>query len=771
MKLLDVQVVLDADKGIRRAEYETEVFRELDDKTTSYAIVSHRWGTEVSYKEMVRLMKRAKKEREQVRQRDGYKKIVKSCKQAMKDGYRWLWIDTCCIDKRSSAELSEAINSMYRWYRNSQKCYVYLNDVNESAFPTEQDYSRFERSNGWPEWFSRGWTLQELIAPTELEFFNTNWVSIGTKEDLTSTLEEITRIPEKVLRDKEAFMRTEFWERPPVAHIMSWAAGRKTTRVEDRAYSLLGLFGVNMPMLYGEGSKAFQRLQLEIIRVSGDHSIFAWNPKGQFGAHQGVLADDPSYFRGCHDITRVDANFFGEVETYMRHNGPVSVDEDKLGSLERGAYSRQFSVFNVTNVGIQVWLPILPCGGISGYFTVILPCLDRYGKLITINLESRGLGLSSGRCLGLAHIRDVCPEFRSLYLAYAQDTEQKCHKIRLDDKRTSWHGFTRCGTFPWEITGDTVTLSSRGNTFIVLVYANNDVRCRFAVGLGYYLGRPWASIICDEYPTNQELRSSSWAYFAKQAYDILWDTPIEKSYLRSTMKGVHLPRSIWDARIIVSSATDVMIDIEQCPGCCTGPRECTPMADHPWVPWTSESYGSHELELGGYSARLCECIGKEIVLGDYGDYSSDENFKRRGNIFEDMRELGIDPTDSVYRSVVSDVSSSKRVLRRSQTQHDVVSHSWGENLVLHQPKGLSLPNHKTFELLLKAWCTRLAGNFLVTTVIECSEFYKDDREGRRMDMGGNPASRGGNRTADQRTFIPSSSLKNLSLGVKNRRVH
>ncbi|KAI6002305.1 hypothetical protein F5J12DRAFT_906395 [Pisolithus orientalis] len=148
----------------------------------------------------------------------------------MRDGYTWLWIDTCCIDKRSSAELSEAINSMYRWYRNSQMCYVYLND-----------------------WFSRGWTLQELVAPKEAEFFNKSWVSIGIKQDLTSLLEDITRIPEKSVR--------------AVAHIMSWAADRKTTRVEDRAYSLLGLFGVNMPMLYGEGSKAFQRLQLEIIRM------------------------------------------------------------------------------------------------------------------------------------------------------------------------------------------------------------------------------------------------------------------------------------------------------------------------------------------------------------------------------------------------------------------------------------------------------------------------------------------------------------------------
>ncbi|KAI5985761.1 heterokaryon incompatibility protein-domain-containing protein, partial [Pisolithus albus] len=238
---------------------------ELDDKSTNYAILSHRWGNEVTYDEMIGLTAMKPRKRGDVRERDGYQKIIKCCEQAKKDGYRWLWIDTCCIDKRSSSELSEAINSMYRWYRNSEMCYVYLHDVDE------------RESNGWPEWFSRGWTLQELIAPKKAKFFNKDWVSIGTKQDLKSTLEDITSIPKEVLINGQ-FLRsaTYFRERPCIAQIMSWAADRKTTRVEDRAYSLLGLFGVNMPMLYGEGSKAFQRLQLEITRVSSDYSIFAW---------------------------------------------------------------------------------------------------------------------------------------------------------------------------------------------------------------------------------------------------------------------------------------------------------------------------------------------------------------------------------------------------------------------------------------------------------------------------------------------------------------
>ncbi|KAI6000059.1 heterokaryon incompatibility protein-domain-containing protein [Pisolithus albus] len=252
---------------------EREILKELDDGGTHYAILSHRWGAEVSYKEMTGLMKLEEQKRVEVRQRAGYRKIIESCKQAMKDEYKWLWIDTCCIDKRSSAELSEAINSMYRWYQNAQVCYVYLNDVDQSTFPTQQDKSKFDKSNGWPEWFVRGWTLQELIAPKRVEFFNKDWVHIGNKQRFAPTLERTTGIPSKVLTSGLAGKRLS------VAQIMSWAAERKTTRVEDRAYSLMGLFGVNMPMLYGEGKRAFQRLQLEIIRGFTDQSIFAWNPQ------------------------------------------------------------------------------------------------------------------------------------------------------------------------------------------------------------------------------------------------------------------------------------------------------------------------------------------------------------------------------------------------------------------------------------------------------------------------------------------------------------
>ncbi|KAI6040426.1 hypothetical protein EDC04DRAFT_2567128 [Pisolithus marmoratus] len=264
------------------------VLTEHDDSVTDYAILSHRWvdNNEVGYTEMVKLAKMD--DRDEIRGRIGYGKIVKSCERAKNDGLKRLWVDTYCIDKRNSSELSEAINSMFRWYESSKRCYAYLHDID--AFPTSRDMERFAGSQGWPEWFSRGWTLQELIAPGDLQFFNTDWNPIGDKRSLAPTIETITRVPSQVLQDGLASYG------PSIAQVMSWAADRRTTRIEDRAYSLMGLLDVNMPMLYGEGKEAFLRLQLEVIRKSNDETIFSWNPTTetqQTIGTTGVLADDP----------------------------------------------------------------------------------------------------------------------------------------------------------------------------------------------------------------------------------------------------------------------------------------------------------------------------------------------------------------------------------------------------------------------------------------------------------------------------------------------
>ncbi|KAI6107097.1 heterokaryon incompatibility protein-domain-containing protein [Pisolithus croceorrhizus] len=723
MRLLDVEAVLDRERNIRRVKREIEILKELDDKSTSYAILSHRWGIEVTYDEMTGLTAMKPRKRNDVRERDGYQKIIKSCERAKKDGYRWLWIDTCCIDKRSSSELSEAINSMYRWYHNSEMCYVYLHDVDEPSFPAKQDFSRFGKSNGWPEWFSRGWTLQELIAPENAQFFNKDWLPIGTKEKLVSKLEDITRIPKLVLSWGEV-PRDKLYQRPCIAQIMSWAADRKTARLEDRAYSLLGLFGVNMPMLYGEGSKAFQRLQLEIIRTSSDHSILAWNRKAQPMLYGSVLARDPSYFRGCHNIKNVDASLFVEkVKKCIGEGEPVvAADQDDLLSFYNSVDSTRLLRWDVTNLGIHVSLPVLSDRYEDYIYEAILPCRDCHGNLITIGLASNGPRSRHTYLPFDIYPTYACPEFRSLYLDCFEEPEEIWDEVplALRDGDTSSCGFTRCGTFRrTEVAGDTVTFSSGGDTLIVLVYANDDTRCRFAVGLGYYLGELWGCVVCDESSAQQEA-CSSWADFAKQAYDIMWNAPISKS--SDNTKDVHLPQTVFHVEIAQESR-ETVIRIEQCPGCCGEYAEQSADELYP-----SPIYGGYQLQPSGQ--ELVECSGQRIKLGDYGDFV-DGIFICRGNIFNHVEQLRIAP--SAYKPVISPVSSDLYVPGQVHTQHDVATASSFENkIVLHQPRNVSLPNNKDFGLLLRALSTRLACYGLVTTVIECSEFYKVDCNARRM---------------------------------------
>lgn len=178
---------------------------------------------------------------------------------------------SCCIDKASTAELSEAINSMFRCYERSKACYAYLADVSTGTQAEEPAESSFASSN----WFTRGWTLQELIAPRVLIFFSREWKLLGTKKELSSVLSGITRIDHMYLTTQHRSWHFSII-RPPTAEVMSWAAGRSTTRIEDRAYCLLGLFDINMPLLYGDGKKSFSPLQEELLRCSYDQSLFAW---------------------------------------------------------------------------------------------------------------------------------------------------------------------------------------------------------------------------------------------------------------------------------------------------------------------------------------------------------------------------------------------------------------------------------------------------------------------------------------------------------------
>ena len=239
-----------------------------------YAILSHVWeGKEQTFKEVQDLHAICEKEGKHVNPRDRASvKVRQCCLIASRHGCKWIWDDTCCINKDSSSELSEAINSMFRYYSLAKVCFAYLYDVpHTQRSELRAADSRFRRS----KWHTRGWTLQELIAPPFLIFLSDNWDILGTKVELAGLLEEITRVPASVLR------LTEPVNNFSVACRMSWAANRETTRVEDTAYCLMGIFLINMPTMYGEEERAFVRLQEEIMKQSVDSSLFVWEDRVQ----------------------------------------------------------------------------------------------------------------------------------------------------------------------------------------------------------------------------------------------------------------------------------------------------------------------------------------------------------------------------------------------------------------------------------------------------------------------------------------------------------
>lgn len=318
-----------------------------DEETPPYAILSHRWlqrREEVTYQEMANDPDTSKA---------GYKKIVNFVKKTKSQGFEYAWIDTCCIDKTSSAELSEAINSMYLWYKTAAICYAYLSDVLEHADGGTMD--GLASSN----WFERGWTLQELIAPKEVIFYNASWQQIGDKTSLRGHISAITNIPCKVLQGAQLNTFS-------AAEKMSWASNRRTTRVEDIAYSLMGLFGVNMPLLYGEKEKAFFRLQQQIIEATNDQSIFAWKDQNlALDDEVGMLARSPRLF--------------------AESNGVRSLVW----------WSRQ-SNLSITSHGLRIELWLIPADETEQIFLASLACM-------TISSHHHSPGVYLKRITGFRH--------------------------------------------------------------------------------------------------------------------------------------------------------------------------------------------------------------------------------------------------------------------------------------------------------------------------------------------------------------------------------
>jgi hypothetical protein len=362
-----------------------------------YAALSHTWGREEV------MIREWTEPSDRTTSKAGYKKVSLACSLARRFGHAWLWADTVCIDKTSSAELSEAINSMFAWYQGAETCFAYLEDVAKDSLGTtivtedpetapsragldEEQYQgrtakiagiipeigQFRRSR----WFTRGWTLQELIAPADLVFYSREWARLGTKIDLAREITTITGIEVNYLLRGEGYelQGAPSFLKASVAERMSWLATRRTTRIEDIAYCMLGIFDINMPLLYGEGAKAFIRLQEEIIKVNHDHSIFAWNHDA--GSHDkpstpsklGILAHSPRAFADAAGVFALG------------------------GRTKRWGSPDPKSAYSLTNLGLSIRLPLLRMA--SGYIAVLavhrrgLPYKDHLGVVLSGDLAN-----------------------------------------------------------------------------------------------------------------------------------------------------------------------------------------------------------------------------------------------------------------------------------------------------------------------------------------------------------------------------------------------
>jgi hypothetical protein len=229
-----------------------------NEKIPPYAILSHTWndGQEVTFDNLKNLDNAQDIDGQSS---EGYRKLRFCAQQARRDGLDYFWVDTCCIDKSNSSELQEAINSMFRWYQHAARCYVYLSDVEQNTLDNNGELA-FKQSR----WFTRGWTLQELLAPKSVEFFSSKGARLGDKESLRHIIQEITGIPIDALQGS---LLSDF----TVSERFSWAENRQTTREEDKAYCLLGIFSIYMSLIYGEGKdNAIKRLQKKVQEASED---------------------------------------------------------------------------------------------------------------------------------------------------------------------------------------------------------------------------------------------------------------------------------------------------------------------------------------------------------------------------------------------------------------------------------------------------------------------------------------------------------------------
>ena len=383
-----------------------ELVEFFGDQIPPYAILSHTWGDgEVTFQDL---------QHGQYDHKLGFRKIHLACQQARRDRLSWCWVDTCCIDKSSSAELSEAINSMFNWYARAQVCYAYLADVctgvrRDSRGETQpQDQEIVEvyeevcldlrlgnqlhieqrrwydtelhsqtttmraifdsREHGTfttdattcvafgdSRWFQRGWTLQELIAPRRLKFYGRSWEPLGERdEELLHAVTKCTGLSPIVFGNTRALRQT------PIAQRMSWMGRRQTTRKEDEAYCLLGIFGVHMPLLYGEAEMAFVRLQEELVRRFRDHSLLIFSDLTRnTSILREPLAASPRDFAGCKHVEACNTYKIPfALQSYQMTKDAIQINLPLI-RMERAHWLRDLALLGYTNNGAPLALVLM----------------------------------------------------------------------------------------------------------------------------------------------------------------------------------------------------------------------------------------------------------------------------------------------------------------------------------------------------------------------------------------------------------------------------
>ncbi|KAF4972700.1 hypothetical protein FSARC_765 [Fusarium sarcochroum] len=351
---------------INTATFELHTSTQIDFKQRGYAILSHRWGSEeILFAQIGQFAQelRHTKSRHVLPQLD---KILGACNTAKQQGLQWIWVDNCCINKSDNSELSESINSMFKWYSEAVVCLTYLSDVRKSPSTTvgSQIFQSFETGE-MTKWFTRGWTLQELLAPGKLLFYDTDWNYLGDKRELAESIEDVTGIAAHYLTGEKDFRIA------CIAAKMSWASKRETTREEDMAYSLFGIFNLHLPVQYGEGKGAFLRLQ-DALMAKNDESLFAWKmpSDGPGSAYQimpdsmvdlgpdewGLLAPSPKWYEQCGKTTiqhkkSVMRQRGGFTRTPQGISGPISKRNHYVTAVLTG-------LTVVGAIPFQIWLAV-----------------------------------------------------------------------------------------------------------------------------------------------------------------------------------------------------------------------------------------------------------------------------------------------------------------------------------------------------------------------------------------------------------------------------